>query len=53
MFYTMSFQTERNRMVTERRKVVVNLHPSEKVRNHCYIYYVLGKHFENRLWKIN
>ena len=30
-------------MATEWRKVVVNLHPAEKVRNHCYIYYFLEK----------
>ena len=49
MFYTMTFETERNLMATERRKVVVNLHPVEKIRNHCYVYYILEKHFHNRL----
>ena len=33
-------------MATEWRKVMVNLHPAEKIINHFYIYYVLEKHFE-------
>ena len=44
----MSYEKESNLLATEQRKVVVNLHPAEKIRNHSCIYYVIEKQFENR-----
>ena len=37
-------------MATERRKVVINLHPAEKVGNRYYTDNVLEKHFESRFY---
>ena len=44
----MSYEKESNLLAIEQRKVVVNLHPAEKIRNHFCIDYVIEKHFENR-----
>ena len=50
MFCTMRFEKESNLIATERRKVVINLHPAEKIRNRYNTDYVLEKHFENRFY---
>ena len=46
----MRYKEESNFMATEGKKVVINLHAAEKIRNRYYTGYVLEKHFENRFY---